>query len=66
VSLVKLDKGESLDKALRRFKRKIQRDGILRDLRDREFYEKPSQKKRKKQLKALKKVNQSKRKHAQL
>ena len=66
MSVVKVDKDESLDKALRRFKRKIQRDGVLRDLRDREFYEKHSQRKRKKQLKALKKINQSKRKHAQL
>lgn len=41
--------GEYLDKALRRFKKKIQDSGLLQDLRSREFYEKPTaERKRKK------------------
>jgi len=33
--------------ALRKFKRKVQDSGILQDLRDREFYEKPTTKRKK-------------------
>ncbi len=41
---------ESLDRALRRFKRKVQRSGLYSELRKRRFYEKPSaQRKRKKE-----------------
>ena len=39
---------ESLDRALRRFKRKVQRSGLYSELRKRRYYEKPSaQRKRK-------------------
>ena len=34
--------GESIDSVLRKFKRKIKNDGILQELRKREFFEKPS------------------------
>ena len=44
-----LIKDGNVDKALRKFKKKIQEDGLLNDLRDREFYEKPTtERKRKK------------------
>jgi small subunit ribosomal protein S21 len=33
--------------ALRKFKKKVQEDGILQELRQREFYEKPSEKRKK-------------------
>jgi len=33
---------ESLERALRRFKRKVQRSGLYSELRKRRFYEKPS------------------------
>lgn len=33
--------------ALRKFKKKVQEDGILQELRKREFYEKPSMKRKK-------------------
>ncbi len=39
---------EPLEKALRRFKRKIEQEGILRTLKERKHYEKPSVKKRRK------------------
>ena len=43
---------ESFDSLLRRFNKKVQQDGILAELRRREFYEKPSvQRKRKKAAK---------------
>ncbi len=39
----------NVERALRKFKKKIQTSGILNDVRDEEFYEKPTtQKKRKK------------------
>ena len=42
---------ESLEKALRRFKRKIEREGILKTLKARKHYEKPSERKRKRRRK---------------
>jgi small subunit ribosomal protein S21 len=44
-----LVKDGNVDKALRKFKKKIQDDGLLNNLREREFYEKPTtERKRKK------------------
>ncbi|MBQ8974466.1 MAG: 30S ribosomal protein S21 [Oscillospiraceae bacterium] len=39
---------ESLDSALRRFKRSCAKDGVLADLRKKEYYQSPSVKRRKK------------------
>ena len=41
-----------IDKALRDLKRMVQREGVLKDLKNRRFYEKPSVKKKRKQLEA--------------
>jgi small subunit ribosomal protein S21 len=38
--------GEPFEKALRRFKRKVQDSGILDELRKKEFYEKPTTKRK--------------------
>jgi len=43
---VRLGKGESLESALRRFKRVCERDGILTEIKKREHYEKPSEKRK--------------------
>lgn len=51
---VKLGKNESLDNALRRFKKTCQKSGILSELRKREFYDKPSVKRKKKSIEARK------------
>ncbi|MBQ9121253.1 MAG: 30S ribosomal protein S21 [Clostridia bacterium] len=45
---VRVKENESLDSALRRFKRQCARSGVLTELRKREHYEKPSVKKKKK------------------
>ncbi len=45
---IRVKEGESLDNALRRFKRQCQRSGIQAELRKRECYEKPSVKRKKK------------------
>ena len=42
MSEIKDQKGESLDSALRRFKRSCQKAGVLSEVRKREHYEKPS------------------------
>ena len=48
MSEVRLKKGESVDKALRRLKKKLDREGTLREARQRRNYEKPSEKRRRK------------------
>jgi small subunit ribosomal protein S21 len=48
MSEVEVRKDESFESALRRFKKKIERDGILREIKERKHYEKPSAKRRKK------------------
>ena len=47
MSQVEIRKDESFEAALRRFKKKIEQEGILREVRDRKHYEKPSERKRK-------------------
>ena len=48
MSTVRVGESESLDNALRRFKRKCSRDGIIGDLRKKEHYGKPSVRRKKK------------------
>ncbi len=45
---IEIKKDESFESALRRFKKKIEQEGILREVRDRKYYEKPSERKKKK------------------
>ncbi len=45
---------KNVEKALRALKRKLQLDGIFRELKNRRFYEKPSIKKKRKQREAQK------------
>lgn len=45
---IKLKKGEPVEKALRRLKKKIDREGTLREVRNHRHFEKPSEKKRRK------------------
>lgn len=43
---VKVREEESLDQAMRRFNLKIQQSGLLRELKEHSYYEKPSEKRR--------------------
>lgn len=52
---------ESIDQALKRFKRKVQNDGIMLEIRKREYYVKPGIKRRLKHENALKARNKKKR-----
>lgn len=45
---IEIRKGEGLEKALRKFKTKVRREGLIDEIKKREFYEKPSQRRRKK------------------
>ena len=51
---IELRLNEPIEKALRRFKKKIEREGTLKQLKARKHYEKPSVKKRRKQKEASK------------
>ncbi len=43
---IKLKKGEPVEKALRRLKKKIDREGTLKEVRNHRHFEKPSERKR--------------------
>lgn len=51
---VKVKEGEPFDVALRRFKRSCEKAGVLADVRKREFYEKPTQERKRKKAAAVK------------
>ena len=46
---IKLKKGEPVDKVLRRLKKKIDREGTLKTVRNRRHFEKPSERRRRKE-----------------
>jgi len=50
---VEIRDDEPLDKALRRFKRLIEREGILKAVKAKKHYEKPSERKRREQRQAI-------------
>ena len=52
---VKVKENESLDSALKRFKRQCARSGVMAEVRKREHYDKPSVKRKKKAEAARKK-----------
>jgi small subunit ribosomal protein S21 len=54
--VVKVREDESLENALRRFKRKCEKSGILTELRKRQHYEKPSVRRKRKAMAARKKL----------
>ena len=59
MSTIRVGENESIDSALRRFKRKCSRDGIIGDLRRKEHYEKPSVRRKKKREAARKRSNKN-------
>lgn len=54
--LVQVRDDESFENALRRFKRKCEKAGILTELKKRQHFEKPSVKRKRKQVQARKKI----------
>jgi small subunit ribosomal protein S21 len=51
--IVQVKENENIEKALKKFKRKFERTGIIKELRARQAFEKPSVKNRKKMVKAI-------------
>ena len=52
---VKVRKGEDVNKAIRRFKKKYEAAGVLKDIRRKRYYMKPSEAKKHKRIAAAKK-----------
>lgn len=50
--IINVKENESIDKALKRFKKKFERTGVLRELRSRQQFEKPSISRRTEKIKA--------------
>ena len=44
--IVPVKEGENIERALKKFKRKFERTGVIKELRSRQQYDKPSVKKR--------------------
>ena len=42
MATIMVDDSENLEKAIKRFKRMVEKEGIIREWKKREFYEKPS------------------------
>ena len=57
MSVVKVRDNESLDSAIKRFKRQCTKEGIIGDIKRKEAYENPSVKRKKKQEAARKRKN---------
>ncbi len=53
--IVKLKKGDNINKALKRFKQKVRNTKLIRTIRENQYFEKPSQAKRKLKQKAIRK-----------
>jgi small subunit ribosomal protein S21 len=61
---VRLQEGDSLENALRRFKRKVQQEDIIKDVKRHSFYLKPGEKKRVKEALARKRARKKSRKES--
>jgi small subunit ribosomal protein S21 len=64
IAFVKVDENEPLEKSLKRFKRMVEKEGIIREWKKREYFEKPStinnRKKKALQRKQMKKLRKLK------
>ena len=56
MAVVVIQDGENFEKALKRFKKLCEKEGILTEMKRREYYEKPSQKRKRKQRAARKRL----------
>ena len=71
MTVVQVRDGDPVEKALRKFRRKVEQAGIRKEIRKREYYLKPGEQRRKKEreaqrrrFKAIKKAKQGKSKRA--
>jgi small subunit ribosomal protein S21 len=54
MTIISLKENEPFEVAMRRFKRTIEKNGLLTDLRAREFFEKPTSERKRKKAAAVK------------
>mgnify|MGYP001087961621 FL=1 len=71
MTVVQVRDGDPVEKALRKFRRKVEQAGIRKEIRKREYYLKPGEQRRKKEreaqrrrFKAIKKAKQGKSKRS--
>jgi len=57
VSGVKIREGESFESLLKRFRKVVATDGILQDVKKYQYYEKPSEKKKKDIIASKRRIN---------
>jgi len=55
MATVKVGEHENLEKAIRRFKKKVEDEGILKEYKERQYYIKPSAQRREKKKNAIRK-----------
>ena len=60
-----LVRDNNVDQALRVLKRKMQREGVFREMKRRRFYEKPSEKSAREKSEGIRRIRKLKRKQAQ-
>jgi len=65
VAEVKVQEGESIESALRRFKRKVQQEDIIKDIKKHSFYLKPGDRRRAKQALARKRTRKKQRREVE-
>lgn len=58
---IRVNDGESIENAIRRFKKLCEKAGLLAEVRKREHFEKPSVKRKKKSIAARKNANKRRR-----
>ena len=51
--IIKVKEGESIDRALRRYKKKFEKTGVLKEVRRRMFFRKPSEERKEEVKKAV-------------
>jgi len=51
--IVPIKEGENLERALKKFKRKFEKTGIVKELRERQFFTKPSVERRQEIIRAI-------------
>jgi len=53
---ITIQENENVDRAIRRFKKKYERSGVLKEVKRRSYYTKPSVEKRMKKIKAVRRA----------
>ncbi|MBI3949100.1 MAG: 30S ribosomal protein S21 [Acidobacteria bacterium] len=65
MAVIVINDGETIEGALRRFKRKVQQEDIIKDIKKHSFYLKPGEKKRLKSALARKRDRRRQRREAE-